>query len=223
MTPDAAQKDSLTGVMNRRSFDERLHEVIARAEAEEFPFTLAFLDLDKFLQINETYGHAAGDALLVSLARTIEGVAGSEALTGRYGGDEFVVLFINTEREQAFLTMERVRSAVQAMKSLEVGEQVIPLQVTVSVGVASFPIDARTDTELLRKADQALYRSKQLGRNQVRLAYEERMLPKTSHFTQTQLERLSRLAEHEGVGEAVLLREALDNLLLKYSVTRFDE
>jgi predicted signal transduction protein with EAL and GGDEF domain len=119
--------------------------------------------------------------------------------------------------------MERVRSAVQEMKSLQVGEQIIPLQVTLSVGMASFPIDARTDTELLRKADQALYRSKQMGRNQVRLAYEERMLPKTSHYTQTQLERLSRLAEHKGVGEAVLLREALDNLLLKYTVTRFDE
>lgn len=223
MTPDTTQKDSLTGVMNRRSFEERLHEVVARAETEEFPFTLAFLDVDKFSQINETYGHAAGDALLVSLVGILERLTGGEALVGRYGGDEFVILFFYTEREQAFLTMERVRSAVQEMKSLQVGEQIIPLQVTLSVGMASFPIDARTDTELLRKADQALYRSKQMGRNQVRLAYEERMLPKTSHYTQTQLERLSRLAEHEGVGEAVLLREALDNLLLKYTVTRFDE
>jgi predicted signal transduction protein with EAL and GGDEF domain len=84
-------------------------------------------------------------------------------------------------------------------------------------------LTARSGTELLRKADQALYRSKQMGRNQVRLAYEERMLPKTSHYTQTPLERLSRLAEREGVGEVVLLREALDNLLMKYNVTRFDE
>lgn len=223
MTPENTQQDSLTGVMNRQSFDERLHDVVARAEAQEFPFSLAFLDLDEFLQINETYGRAAGDALLVSLARILESNAGKDALIARYGGDEFVVLLMNTEREQAFLTMERVRSAVHEIKSLRVGEQTIPVQVTVSVGVASFPIDARSGTELLRKADQALYRSKQMGRNQVRLAYEERMLPKTSHYTQTQLERLSRLAEREGVGEAVLLREALDNLLMKYNVTRFDE
>ena len=223
MTPEAIQKDTLTGVLSRKSFDERLREAFTRAEVEQFPFTLAFLDLDGFSRINETFGHSAGDALLISLARTIESIAAGDAIVGRYGGDEFVVLFLYTEREQAFLTMEKVRSAVEQMKSLAVGEQTVSLQATVSVGVASFPIDAHTETELLRKADQALYRGKQMGRNQVRLAYEERMLPKTSHYTQTQLERLAQLAEREGVGEAVLLREALDNLLLKYNVTQFDQ
>jgi hypothetical protein len=71
---------------------------------------------------------------------------------------------------------------------------------------------------LLRKADQALYRVKDTGRNKIRLAYEERMVPKTTHYTQTQLERLSKLASERGVGEADLLREALDNLLTKYGV-----
>jgi predicted DNA-binding protein len=71
-------------------------------------------------------------------------------------------------------------------------------------------------------ADQALYRAKSTGRNTIRLAYEEKMAPKTSHFTLTQLERLSNLAKKEGVGEAVLLREALDDLLIKYEVNKIE-
>jgi len=76
--------------------------------------------------------------------------------------------------------------------------------------------DAQDENELLRKADQALYKAKATGRNKIVLSYEEKMSPKTSHYTLTQLERLSELAKEQGVGEAVLLREALDNLLIKY-------
>ena len=89
-------------------------------------------------------------------------------------------------------------------------------QLTISGGIAAFPIDAQDENELLRKADQALYKAKGSGRNKIVLAYEEKMSPKTSHYTLTQLERLSELAKEQGVGEAVLLREALDNLLIKY-------
>ena len=88
----------------------------------------------------------------------------------------------------------------------------------ISSGVASFPMDGRTENELFRKADHALYRAKAGGRNQIRLAYEERMVPKTTHYTQTQLERLSKLAEERGVNEADLLREAMDDFLTKYGV-----
>jgi predicted signal transduction protein with EAL and GGDEF domain len=90
---------------------------------------------------------------------------------------------------------------------------------SITGGVASFPIDGRTRSELIRKADQALYRAKQNRRNTIRLAYEERMVAKTAHFTQTQLERLSKLAEERKAGEAKLLREALDDLLSKYGLT----
>ncbi len=88
----------------------------------------------------------------------------------------------------------------------------------ISAGIACFPMDGRTEHELLRKADQALYRAKAGGRKQVRLAYDEKMVPKTTHYTQTQLERLSRLAEERGVSEADLLREAMDDFLTKYGV-----
>lgn len=90
--------------------------------------------------------------------------------------------------------------------------------ISISVGVASFPIDGRSEHELLRKADQALYRAKVAGRNHVRLSYEERMLPMTSHYIQTQLERLSKLSEERSVSEVDQLREAMDDLLTKYGV-----
>ncbi len=94
--------------------------------------------------------------------------------------------------------------------------------ITISAGLATYPVDGVTQSELVRRADQALYRAKELGGNCVKLSYEERLVPKTTHYTQTQLERLTKLAETEGVGEAVLLREALDNLLLKFRVTAIE-
>jgi len=88
-----------------------------------------------------------------------------------------------------------------------------------NLDISTYPIDSQTGPDLLRKADQALYRAKDTGRNKIRLAYEERMIPKTTHYTQTQLERLSKLAAERGINEAELLREAMDDLLTKYGVT----
>jgi len=87
------------------------------------------------------------------------------------------------------------------------------------VGIASCPVDGNAADELLRKADQALYRAKLAGSNQVLLAQDERMVPKTTHYTETQLERLSNLAEEMEVKEARLLREALDDIIKKYKLT----
>jgi predicted signal transduction protein with EAL and GGDEF domain len=138
-------------------------------------------------------------------------------MVGRYGGDEFVIVFPNEEREQAFLKMEQIRQEVSHRELVTENRQTIH-GIQISGGVASFPMDGRTENELLRKADHALYRAKAGGRNQIRLAYEERMVPKTTHYTQTQLERLSKLAEERGVNEADLLREAMDDFLTKYGV-----
>jgi len=85
-----------------------------------------------------------------------------------------------------------------------------------------YPIDGHSSVDLLRCAHQAIYRAKTTGRNTGQLAHEDKMVPKTGHYTQTQLERLSKLAEREGVGEATLLREALDYLLIKYEVTTIE-
>ena len=219
MSPKKFLLDALTGLLNRRAFHEQFELVMRMATANEKPFSLAFVDIDEFMRVNEAHGHVAGDIVLKSVASDIREIVGDEAIIARYGGDEFALLFPNMEREPSLLTLERVRATEESRQKFEGAETPFEIQVTLSAGIASYPVDARSETELLRKADQAMYQAKEMGGNQVRLAYEERMVPRTTHYTQTQLERLSRLSEKEGIGEAVLLREALDNLLLKYRVT----
>ncbi len=214
------QKDALTGLYVRKSFHEEFQNILAKAQASDEPLAIVLVDIDHFQSINDNFGHVPGDRVIAGIARLIEQYAGSETLSGRIGGDEFAILFKGTEREQALLVMEKIRLEVQNFQ-LEVKQQVIS-GISVSAGIAAFPIDGRTHSELMRKADQALYRAKVGGRDKVRLAFEEKMIPKTSHFPQTQLERLSRLASEHEVGEAELLREALDDLLVKYGVDEIE-
>lgn len=204
--------DSLTGLLNRNAFNDAFKCHMQSAAEGDHPISLAFLDIDNFMQINEAFGHTGGDQVLESISAILQEQVGENAIIARYGGDEFALLFPNTEREQAFLTIERIRFEVESQDAFED----TPTQITITGGIAAYPIDGSSESEILRKADQALYRAKKTGRNSIRLAYEEKMAPKTSHFTLTQLERLSNLSMGEGVGEAVLLREALDDLLIKY-------
>jgi diguanylate cyclase (GGDEF)-like protein len=204
--------DQLTGLITRKVFDEQFKEMMLSANETGRHLSLVFLDVDHFLQINETYGHVGGDQVLQTLAKILQECIDENTFLARYGGDEFALIFPDMEREQAFLILERIRAEVEKCRTF--GD--LSTRVTITAGIAAYPIDGSSENEILRKADQALYRAKKTGRNTIRLAYEEKMAPKTAHFTLTQLERLSNLAQDEGVGEAVLLREALDDLLLKY-------
>ena len=216
---ESQQKDDLTGLFNRKGFLEQFSEVLSQAKVslKEIPLSLALMDVDKFKNINDQYGHITGDNALMTAAVIIQRHAGKEAVVGRYGGDEFLIVFPGEEREQAFLKMEQIRQEM-SLHELAIPDGNVIKGIPISAGLASFPVDGRTENELLRKADHALYRAKVGGRNQVRLAYEERMMPKTTHYTQTQLERLSKLSEERGVNEADLLREAMDDFLTKYGV-----
>ncbi len=211
--------DDLTGLLSRKGCLEQFSQAIAAAKSslKETPLSLALFDVDNFSKVNEQYGHVAGDNLLVVVAKSLQTHTGEHALLGRYGGDEFVIILPGEEREQAFLRMEQIRQELSEFKLTVSGSRTIQ-GIYISGGVASFPMDGRTDNELFRKADHALYRAKASGRNQIRLAYEERMVPKTTHYTQTQLERLAKLADERGVNEADLLREAMDDFLTKYGV-----
>lgn len=217
--PDNSQIDELTGLLSRKGFKEKFSHALAGAKAnsQEIPLAIALLDVDIFSKINEQYGHVTGDNLLVETAKVIRLNAGQDAIMGRYGGDEFVIVFPGEEREQAFLKMEQIRQEL-SHSELTAADGGIIHGIYISAGVTCFPMDGRTENELLRKADHALYRAKASGRRQVRLAYEEKMVPKTTHYTQTQLERLSKLAEERKVSEADLLREAMDDFLTKYGV-----
>jgi len=221
MKPEEMKFDELTRLPSRLSFESSFKEAMQDSIDLHEPLSLAFIDIDEFLVVNETNGHLAGDAVLTGVAELLSENCGTNAITGRYGGDEFVVLIPGAEREQAFLVIERLRAAVDHRHVYQINDQQFSVQVTVSAGIASYPIDGQNEVELLRKADRALYRAKEHGRNTIRLAYDERMVPKTTHYTLTQLERLTKLAQEQGCSEAELLREALDDLLLKYQITEF--
>ena len=217
--PDSSHVDELTQCLSRKGFLERFSEALAEAKAgsQETPLSLALLDIDNFKIINDQYGHLMGDNVLEAIAKVIRTNVGTNELVGRYGGDEFVIVSADKEREQSFLKLEQIRQELSQTEVSTTGGKTIR-GISISGGVASFPMDGRTENELLRKADHALYRAKASGRKQIRLAYEERMVPKTTHYTQTQLERLSKLSEERGVNEADLLREAMDDFLTKYGV-----
>lgn len=208
--------DSLTGLGNRQAFEEYLSDLLEQTKTSLPLFSLAFLDLDNFLKVNGEHGHAGGDAVLVGVAGVIQKHLSGDMRVFRYGGDEFALLFPEIEREQALLRLERIRSDVEAAPTYEADGKSYSVRVTITAGVAAYPIDGDDENSLLRKADAATYRAKVTGRNKIMLAYEERMIPKTAHFTQTQLERLAELSKEQGVSDAVLLREALDDLLVKY-------
>lgn len=207
--------DHLTGLMDRKAFEGRFAAALEQAHATQSPLSLALVDIDNFLQINTQLGHASGDVVLKAITEVLRQL-GPDTFVARYGGDEFAILFPNLEREQAFLKLERARAEVEGRTSFSDSESTVEVRLTISAGIAAFPIDGADANELMRKADAATYRAKVGGRNKIVLSYEERMAPKTSHYTLTQLERLAALAKEQDVGEAVLLREALDDLLVKY-------
>ena len=209
-------KDPLTGLPKKAEFDGLLEGALEASEGDR-PVSLALVDIDRFDDINQNFGHKKGDEVILDVARAIHQHLAPEApVLCRIGGDEFAVILANKEKEAAFLLLEQLRKAVAGPADVPA----IASGTTISIGVATYPHDGGTRQEVVRKADDALFRAKAAGRNRVALAREEKMVPKTSHFTQGQLERLAVLSKKEGVGEAELLREALDDLLKKYQWSR---
>jgi diguanylate cyclase (GGDEF)-like protein len=165
-----AQHDGLTGVLNRRAAQSRLDELFSRSRAATTPLSVFFLDLDHFKAINDRYGHAAGDAVLVAVSRRIAAQLRSDDVLGRWGGEEFVVILPGAPAEAARATGERIRRAIEAEP---VGVEAQLIAVTVSVGVAMLGSHNSNSAELVQRADEALYRAKEHGRNRV----EEELLP----------------------------------------------
>jgi len=162
--------DGLTELFNHRHVHELLHEEWERSQRTGDPVAVAMLDLDRFKQINDTYGHPTGDVVLYETARIIRETAREIDMVGRYGGEEFIAILPDTDEEEAARFAERVRA--------QVGEHVYrdeanEIRMTVSSGVASFPTSRVDDPEeLLKRADEALYRAKESGRNRVVRATE---------------------------------------------------
>jgi len=164
-----AAMDALTGMYNRRTFMELAEGELARTRRNGRPLTLLIFDIDHFKQINDTYGHLAGDQVLRSLKGVLEQCLRRQDTVGRYGGEEFCILAPETNREGALLLAERVRQALAdaSMGPCAGGD----VHITASIGVAVVEDGAAVNLDsMLSRADQALYRAKHNGRNCVALA-----------------------------------------------------
>jgi len=162
-----ARNDPLTGLPNRRQFDERLVEAVARARLTRHPLALLFLDIDRFKTINDSLGHAAGDAVLKEVARRLKSTVRVTDIVARLAGDEFVIIVEGVD--SADEAEQVARKIVLAGRSdFAVGGRV--QKVTISIGVALFEGDATSPAELMARADAALYEAKTAGRDGYRIA-----------------------------------------------------
>jgi diguanylate cyclase (GGDEF)-like protein len=161
-------KDSLTGVFNRRYFSNRLSEEISRFNRYKQPFSILMIDIDEFKKHNDTHGHLIGDKILKILGATILSSLRNLDIAARYGGDEFILLLSQTPKIDAVNIANRIKENIEKAY-LSYQEELTFSDITVSIGLASFPDDASSATELIEKADQALYLAKKSGRN--RLVY----------------------------------------------------
>lgn len=156
--------DEHTGLYNMRYLTSTLEREIERAQRFARPVSLLFLDIDKFKEVNDTRGHLVGSGTLKALGKTLVETVRSVDSVCRYGGDEFAVLLLETNVDRAKVVAERIRHAIASRPFTVEG---VTVQVTASVGFATFPEHAKTAKALLEAADKAMYAAKAAGRNQV--------------------------------------------------------
>jgi diguanylate cyclase (GGDEF)-like protein len=161
-TERLATTDGLTGLQNHRTFQERLDAQLAQAERYGKRTSLLLCDVDHFKSVNDTYGHPVGDAVLRGIARILQKEARNTDVVARYGGEEFAIVMPETDTGGAMVIAERIRERVAAFV-FETPQG--PLQVTISLGVATFPDDGKTKAELVERSDGCLYHAKRHGRN----------------------------------------------------------
>ncbi len=162
---DASVTDALTGAHNREHFDTQLRSELSYARRHKADVSLAFFDVDHFKKVNDTYGHPAGDAVLVALADAIRKMIRNEDVFARYGGEEFALILRGIDRVGAGTVGERLREKVEGLRVPTDGGV---LRVTVSVGCSSFAdLEEKTPESLVSTADKRLYAAKHAGRNRV--------------------------------------------------------
>jgi len=155
-----AVTDGLTGLVNHRALMQRLEEETTRAKRTGRPFCVIMTDVDFFKKYNDEFGHPAGDVVLKQVAQILKEATRNVDCVARYGGEEFSALLPETSAEGAMAVAERMRANVAAA-------QFAGREVTVSIGVAEFPVDANTGAKIIAVADKALYEAKRAGRNRV--------------------------------------------------------
>ncbi|WP_337841206.1 sensor domain-containing diguanylate cyclase [Rheinheimera sp.] len=162
-----SKTDFLTGLHNRGAWEDALINEFRRTKRSGHRSTLLMVDIDHFKRVNDTYGHAAGDAVIKQTAAAVKKNLRSTDIAGRYGGEEFAVLLVDTSADQALFFAERLRKNVEAMQ-IEFNQQL--LNVTVSIGIGEYKADMQQYRDWIELADKALYQSKASGRNKVTIA-----------------------------------------------------
>ena len=161
-----ASTDGMTQLMNYRVFKENLYKEIKRAKRYDHTFSLLMIDIDDFKKVNDTYGHRAGDHVLKTLAEIMKDSVRDTDLVARYGGEEFTIIMPETEKDDAYLTGDRIRAIAE--EAIVVKEETNEkIRFTISGGVASFPSDGDTFEKLVENVDIALYKAKKAGKNQI--------------------------------------------------------
>ena len=161
---EQAIRDALTNIFNRRYMEETLERELARAEREVYPLCIVMMDIDHFKDVNDTYGHEAGDTVLKKLANMLTRQSRQGDFVCRYGGEEFVLVMPNISMDVA---TGRAKSLLMSISSLFVSFGKFNLNITVSMGMSFFPAHGETKEDLLRAADRALYEAKRAGRNRI--------------------------------------------------------
>lgn len=161
-------RDPLTGVNNRRFFDQRIVEETSLAQRNKTPLSCLFIDLDNFKSINDKHGHQVGDSVLKQAAKIFNDIMRTSDILARYGGEEFVILLTNTPRQIAYDIAERIRKTIAA-NNFSISSASASLNITLSIGIAVLGEDTQitTSQRLIKAADEAVYNAKTNGRNQV--------------------------------------------------------
>jgi diguanylate cyclase (GGDEF)-like protein len=166
--------DELTGLLTSKSFFSELRREAAHAEADARPFCVLMMDLDHFKNVNDTYGHLVGSQTLEEIGHLITRALRAGDVAARFGGEEFAAFLLDADCAQALVAADRVRHAIESHKFAAVRRGATPtveseptFHITISIGVAAFPDDARDPIELIELADTALYHAKHQGRNRV--------------------------------------------------------
>jgi len=168
-----ATTDSLTGVLNRRAFMERMEEEIQRAKREGNPISLILMDIDHFKRINDTYGHQTGDLVLQRVTNKLIDKSRAYDFVGRYGGEEFVICVLSTEEAAPHFIAERMRRDIEA-QTVVTDHSNQTIRITASFGVATCRPESEDGLDaLIKRTDKALYEAKNRGRNRVCLARDE--------------------------------------------------
>ena len=192
--------------------DKATFEAAVDALGHDVPVAVALTDLHGFGALNHRYGREAGDSVLRTWERTLRGSLPKDAIVSRLGGDEFAVALPDTSAESALILIEEVRSHFSSRPASDQA----PVKVGVYAGVASRPPHASEPSDLLKAAEEALFRAKREGGERIAIYVEEKMVLKSNYYTKGSLARLSKLSDRTGRTEASLLREALDDLLAKH-------